>query len=222
MLSNENVELFTTPATVRDWCAATRQGEGNLAGVELGADLIPDARLVPIQPEALALFRAYERDVIRAQNELEREGLAELEGRSREKALRLSEQHAGAESPLEPAVRARNAEWAIDYVRHYTAQTIQAVRERMTTGKFGRWCSLALRQLRLNENAGTLLAERGQTWAEISKGSRELQDLDDKQAASVLTSLHGKELIYRLPDSPGKRGRPRAAAFRIMPTDSAD
>jgi len=216
MESNDTAAIFETPATVLDWCKATRQGRGNLAGVELGADLIPDALPVTIAPDALALFKAYERELIAAANTLEREGLAELQGRSREKALRLALILAGSDNPLEPGVQARHAEWAIDYVRFYTAQTIAAVREHMSTGKFSRWCGIVVAALTNNARKGALAAERGMTIKELCDVSRVLRDLSPREWVSVLDSLLARDLVARLPPSDGKRGRKRDAFVLVV------
>src|SRR5690606_22697597 len=106
------------------WAEAIRAGEGNLAGMETGPDQAPLPRVVDFTPEAWRLFDEYGQRCVDAMESLEEHGWAELEGRSREKAMRIALIVAGSCNPMHPVVEAEHASWAIEYVDYYTRQMI--------------------------------------------------------------------------------------------------
>ncbi|MDO4709074.1 MAG: bifunctional DNA primase/polymerase [Pseudomonadota bacterium] len=196
---------ITIPGSFVEWCSAARAGvgNGNLSGVELGADMPPLPRVVSFDAGAESSFAAYAADCVAAMEALEDEGLAELEGRSNEKALRLSLILAMSEDPMGPIIRQRHADWAIAYVRHYTQQMIEAVRRNMHGTKFAEWRQVVLDCIM----AG---GERGKTEREIARHCRLFAGLEPRQRRSILDSL-AQDGLTQLVEFPTTRGKKRQA-----------
>lgn len=211
-----DVTQFSTPQTFIDWCAATRNGPGNLSCVELGPHEIPATIDVEISSDARTLFTRYETEAIERARALKNEGLHSLEVRSREKALRLALILAVSENPNTPILQATHAEWAIAYIRHYTAQTVNSVREHMVGSKFARWCALALTVVK----AG---GERGRTIREIFNYSRPLKELQERELTVVLQNLQsrGDVQFSKLAPKSG-RGKERNAWVALERKDGED
>lgn len=209
-------ERCAPPASVIQWVqAATSATGGNLAGIQLGPDLIPECRVVEIDREAMALFSAYEGECLAAMDALDAEGLAEMEGRSHEKALRIALVVAVSDNVLAPVIRAQHAAWAIRYVRYYTQQTIEAVRKHMVGSPFGAWRQAVIETI---EAAG----ERGRTERELAQYSRVFAALEPRQRRAVLDSLKGEERIAFVDMGKGAsgRGKPRAAWVALADDDA--
>lgn len=206
---------ITIPGSFVEWCSAARAGvgSGNLSGVELGADMPPLPRVVAFDACAERSFAAYAADCVAAMEALEDEGLAELEGRSNEKALRLSLILAMSEDPMGPIIRQRHADWAIAYVRHYTQQMIEAVRRNMHGTKFAEW-----RQVVLDCIMGG--GEKGRTERELAKYSRLFAGLDLRQRRSILDAL-AQDGVIQLVEFPSPRGSKRVA-WRPMDWEADD
>jgi hypothetical protein len=202
---------FETPQEIIDWCAAARDGEGNLASLPLGGDIAPTAKVIPIHDDAWAIYERYDKEVNTRWESLERQGLAQLEGRSAEKAQRIALILAVSDNPISPVITAAHMAWAVDYVRFYTAQTLDAVREHMVAGTFAKWCGLVLNALAKNAEGGSMARERGLSWAQLCKAKTELQNLKLSDQTSVMNALKNRDLVGDAPASTGKRGRPREA-----------
>lgn len=195
------------PDSLIEWCQAVREGQGgNLSGLDMPPDSIPVPRVVEFTPEARAAFRAYEIECLEAMDKLENEGLAEMEGRSVEKALRIALLLAVSDNVAVPFVRGEHAEWAIAYVRYYTAQTIEAVRTHLTGSLFGQWRASVLETL---VKAGA----RGRTLRELAKFNRTFAGLEPRQRDGVLKALQSDGLIawVDLGKGPSGRGKSREA-----------
>lgn len=214
-ITRENIVPFVTPQSFIDWAKATREGAGNLAAVELGADMAPDPILVPINDDARKLFRAFEHEALALQNELAGEGLADLEGRGHEKALRLGTSLAGADNPREPVIHARHAEHAIEYVRHYTRQTIDAVRQRMHGSEFAEWSAAFLDCIKAAKHG------KGRTVPDLFNHCRTFQKLNDQQRTHVLRALQSEGRIAWAEVRP-KEGRVAARLAFVALTPGAD
>lgn len=173
------------PASVVGWLKSIRthqQQRGNLGGVDAGPDAKPITTEVPIDRAAQAVFDAYMRETISSADLLEHEGMAELEVRSVEKAMRIALILAVSSDPYAPTITRAEAEWAVAYVKHWTARTVQAVRENMHGGKFAQWQAEVLRVV---SNAG----ERGRTESELPRYSRQFNTLEPRQRRMVLDAL---------------------------------
>lgn len=205
------------PDSLVEWCRAVREGQGgNLAGFDLAADHVPVPRVVDFDAEAKSLFRDYEAECLAAMDRLDPEGLAELEGRSVEKALRIALGLAVSDNVVAPVIRAEHALWAIAYVRYYTAQTIDAVRRYMQDSQFGKWQAATLEALR---RAGA----RGLTERELCRNCRAYGGLEPRLRKSVMDSLRSQGLaeFVDMGKGPGGRGRNRQAWVALQEESDA-
>ena len=206
------------PDSLVEWCRAVREGQGgNLSGLDMPADSVPVPRVVDFMPEARAAFRAYEAEVLASMDRLEAEGLSEMEGRSVEKALRIALALAVSDNVALPFIRLEHAEWAIAYVRYYSAQTIEAVRTHLTGSLFGQWCSATLEAIRKG-------GPRGRTERELAKFCRPFAGLEPRQRAAVLKALDDDGMAARvnLGKGPSGRGRERTAWVAIQGEEDCD
>lgn len=204
------------PDSLVEWCQAARgpAGPGNLAGVDLGPDQVPTPRVVDFAPDARTIFRSYEAECLASMDRLDVEGLAEMEGRSVEKALRIGLILAVSDNVAAPLVRAEHAAWAVDYVRHYTAQTIDAVREHMHGSQFAQWRQATLESIR---RAG----ERGLTERELCRNCRPYAGLEPRMRKAVTDSLRSEDLIRWHPMGKGPSGRGKdRIAWQALQEDS--
>lgn len=204
-----DVDPSDPPASVVQWCqaaATVATGEGNLVGIDLGAETVPVPMVVPISSEAETVFRNYEREVLESITALEREGLAEMEGRSVEKAMRIALLVAVSANIAQPVVDGGSARWACAYVRYYTSQTIAAIRSNMHGSLFGQWRAAVLEVI---VRAGA----NGATERDLSKSSRVFAGLDPRTRKAVLDALAGERTIEfaDLGKRSSGRGRTRCA-----------
>lgn len=204
------------PQSVLDWIAAVRGGNGgNLSGIDTAADQVPVPTIVEMDDAAVALARAYEREVLKVMDELEQERLDELEGRSYEKALRIAEVLAISVDSKRPRITIELMRWGIDYIRYYTAQTVEAVRRYMHGSQFGQWRTAVLEVI-------TKGGVRGRTERELSKFSRVYAGLEPRMRKAVLDSLKGEGAIeYAKTRAASGRGRERCA-WVALADDEAD
>jgi hypothetical protein len=200
-----NAELITAavPEHAVAWLQAVREPVGgNLEQID-AAGVAPGARTVPIEAAAMAAWRAYSADCLRAMNTLDDEGLAEIEGRSAEKAMRVALILAVSDSCEAPLIRASHVDWARDLVRFSTAQVLDAARRRLHASRFGKDVEEVAR---LIESAGA----GGRTQRELAKSSRQWRGLTPQQQDNVIESLI-RSGRARWHETKGARGRPRKA-----------
>lgn len=206
------------PAITVDWIKAVRTHQasrGNLAGVDAGADAKPTLTEIPIDAAACALFDAYDLECIASADELEQEGMAELEVRSVEKAQRVAMILAVSSDPFAPTIGRFEAQWAIDFVRHWTARTVRAVRENMHGGKFAQWQAEVRRVI-------TKSGQKGRTESELARYSRTFDNLEPRQRRTVLDALASRGSIA-LVEIKTIAGRKRAAwVATVESVDSGD
>jgi len=204
---SRRADPLNIPESVVEWCKAVRAPrDGNLTGVDTGPEVIPCPHTVPMTDEAWRVFDAYEVELLERMEHLEREKLEELEGRSREKAMRIAMVLAVSDRADTPAVSGANAKWAVDYVRHYTAQTIDSARRHMHGSQFSQWRGAVLEVI---ERAGA----KGRTERELAKYCRVYAGLEPRQRKAVLDSLRGEGSVEYADMGHGQagRGRPRHA-----------
>jgi hypothetical protein len=204
---NADLAPATVPEYAVAWLQAVRQPcGGNLEQVD-AAGVSPTARTVPIEPVAISAWRAYSGDCIRAMDKLDAEGLAEIEGRSAEKAMRLALILAVSDSVEAPLIRASHIEWARDLVKFSTGQVLAAARRRMHASRFGKDV----------EEVGRLIdmaANTGRTLRELSQSSRAWRGLTPQQQDSVIEALIRAGRV-RWSETKGARGRPRKALISL-------
>lgn len=202
------------PASIVEWCQRARQpvGGGNLAHMDPAHDQVPTPHIVPLTDEATAAFRAYEAACNEAMDRLDAEGLGEMEGRSNEKAMRIALVLAASDNIAHPVIRIEHARWAIDYVRHYTNQTIESVRKHMHGSQFAAWRRDVLDVI-------TKGGRKGRTERDLAKGSRTYAGLEPRMRKSVLDSLRADGLVEWVDfgKSASGRGKPRQAWVALDP-----
>ncbi len=214
-----DTEPLDVPQAVVDWvqgCRGAGAGRGNLSGMPVGPDVRPTPVDVPTDPAATAAFKAYERDVLKHMDALDEEGLAELEGRSVEKAMRLALILAVSSRVDAPRISPEHADWAVAFVRHWTARTLASVREHMHGSKFAQWQAAVLETI---AHAGG----RGRTPRELAQFSRVFNGLEIRQRGMVLEALaaKGAATLVKIP-SPSGRPTQRTAWVAVAPDPNTD
>lgn len=208
------------PPAVIDWLNASRNhaaDRGNLAARAHGAGERPNTTNVPMDLGAMRAIRAYEADVLKSMDALDDEGLAELEGRSFEKALRLACIMAVSVDPIAPRITADLVDHAVRYVRHWTARTVHDVREHMHDSKFAQWQTTVYNHIRLG-------GERGKTQAELIKNLPVFFGLEPHKQRAVLDALiaSGRVAFVEGAGGPSGRGRKRMRYVAVEPQQEAD
>jgi hypothetical protein len=182
------------PESVVQWCQAGVLASsigGNLTGVELGPAIPSLARVVDISEQAQILFSDYESKCIKNIEILEDEGLAEMEGRSVEKAMRIALILAVSANIASPVVSDEHAHWAIQYVDHYTQQTIDSIRKNMVGSEFGRLKQAVLEVIEKGFH-------KGRTERELSMYSRTYKSLDLRLRRSIIDALLSEQAIVQV------------------------
>lgn len=198
-----------------DWAAIVRgKMLGNLAAIDVGADLVPNARMVGIRPDARGLWDRYAADCLRAMDELEQFGLSELEGRSAEKAIRIAMLLALSDAPNEPEIFVPHMDWAIQFVRWSTQQTISACRRRLFGSKFDAQKEGVYASIRAS-------AETGRSDSELSKFNRIFRSLTVRDRNSILDALVHEKRIARVA-IPKTRGPARQAWIAVREDDEEE
>lgn len=211
-------ERLPVPPAVVDWMKAVTApvGEGNLAGVLAdNPDVAPEPRLVDFTDEALTMFSQYEAECIGEVIALEGDGLAELQGRSCEKAMRIGLAVAVSVNVEAPIITGAIAHWAIRYVRYYTEQTLLAVREHMHGTQFAIHRADVLAAIK---KAGA----RGRTEFELARASRSFAGLEPRTRRSVLDSLKADRLAEFVDMGKGPSGRGKSRMAWIALGDAVD
>ena len=206
------------PQPLVDWvhgCRNAGGARGNLAALDVPADMRPTPMDVPSDAAALRAFEAYERDVLKAMDQLDEESLAEVENRSVEKAMRVALILAVSSRVDAPRITVDHAHWAIAFVRYWTDRTVKAVRQHMHGSKFAAWQAEVLRVIQRG-------GEKGRTDRELAKASRIFDGLDLRQRRMVLDALVSKgEVALAETSGPSGRGRKRQCWVAIDQSDDA-
>lgn len=188
------VTSLEVPESVVQWCQAGVQASsraGNLTGVELGPAIPSLARVVDISEQAQILFSDYESKCIKNIEILEDEGLAEMEGRSVEKAMRIALILAVSANIASPIISEAHAQWAIQYVDYYTQQTIDSIRKNMVGSEFGRLKQAVLEVIEKGFH-------KGRTERELSIYSRAYKSLDLRFRRSIIDALLNEQTIMQV------------------------
>jgi hypothetical protein len=192
------------PESLVDWVQGCRNAggaRGNLAALDVPADMRPTPMDVPSDAAALRAFEAYERDVLKAMDQLEDEGLAEVENRSVEKAMRVALILAVSSRVDAPRITVDHAHWAIAFIRYWTDRTVKAVRQHMHGSKFAAWQAEVLRVIQRG-------GEKGRTDRELAMYSKLYKGLDLRQRKMVMDALISAGVIAMV-ESAGVSGRGR-------------
>jgi hypothetical protein len=120
-LSREDAPRADIPKSLMDWARVTATAHGGEEDDDLrmisDPKFIPVPREVPFSRECKPILRQMEERVIDEMNRLDEHSMAELYGRTREIAMRLS--LIVAVSCNSRTVKPEHLEWARDYVFHY-------------------------------------------------------------------------------------------------------
>lgn len=167
------------PHSIVTWAAAMRDQEA-IVNPDTNASMEPAPTVVPISPEASHLFDQFELDCLALMDAHDKDGLAEMFGRTREMAMRLALIVAVGDGSSQ--VRAEHAQWAIDYTRHYAQKTVSRLRASIGESDFD---ALKKQVYDIVLRAG----ERGATVRDIAKASRKFSRISKREQTEVLDSL---------------------------------
>lgn len=167
------------PDEVIEWAAAMRSAT-NIVNPDTNASLEPTPQVVPIAYEASYLFDKFEEECIDLMNAHEKDGLAEMFGRTREISMRISLIIAlGSRSE---AVEAPHAAWAINYTRYYAQRVVERLKGSIGDSEFD---ALKRQVYDIILRAGT----KGCTIRDLVKASRKFAKIDKREQANALESL---------------------------------
>lgn len=189
-----------------DWlreAASAHGGDGNLSGLDT-ADLPPSPVVVAFTRPALDMLRDYEAELLNAKRSTRDSGLDAMHNRSREIAMRIS--LIVARSMGQTEIGPEPMQWAIDYVRFYSARTIAMFSENMAESDHQAAVKAVYAKIK---KAGL----RGITVAELEKAVRKFAALEPFKQKAVMEKLAESYGIECRNVSEGKRGRPRMAWF---------
>lgn len=195
------------PEKAAQWVVQMLSPLGNLdVGTQI--DHVPDPILVEIDENALRKSKAFERDMLKLSEELEKDGLGDMPIRAREISLRLALITALADAPDTPYVTSDVLDWSVSYVRFFLLQTIRAIRDRVADTGPERVRNAVLGAIRA---AG----DRGVTNRELHRG-KAFVTLSRRERVETIESLLEAELIAwaEVPAS-DEGGRPRKALLAI-------
>lgn len=185
------------------------EGAGNLAGFEFDCTIPANPEDMTFSAEAEKLLDAFEDDIHRRMDSVQRWGLDPLFGRTREKAMRLSMLVALADDPGARVIGSAAAEYAIAYVLDMDAGLVESAKMNVADSPFARvknTCQTVLQQ------AGA----RGLTKRELERKIAAFNALKPKEQMDVLGALASSGLIEpRDIESKTGRGRKRSAWVAI-------
>lgn len=189
-------------------CASSVGDNGGIPGS--GNHEFPPAPVViPFAAECDPILRAFDREMLKAMDDVERFGMEAMFGRTKEIAQRLA--LIVAVSANESAISAASLSWAIDYARHYAKATVAALRRSMSDGPFEAACKAVLSEI----GAGGL---KGRTMAELSDMVATFRNLEPRKRGEVLDTLASDHGIMSRNMNEGQKGRPRIAWY-VPPED---
>ena len=167
------------PEEIIAWTKDVREHQG-LTDPDTNASMEPVPTVVPISYEASYLFSNFEDECIEFMNSHDKDGLAEMFGRTREMAMRVSLIiAAGSRSEV---VEAPHASWAINYTRYYAQRVVERLKGSVGDSEFD---ALKRQVYDIILRAG----ERGCTIRDLVKASRKFARIDKREQANVLESL---------------------------------
>lgn len=201
------------PETIKTWVTAVRDAAGiQLVNPDSASSMQVTPITVPMRPEAMRLFSAFEHECVSLMDEYEQAGLAEMFGRCNEMAMKLSLILAIGDGLH--AVGDTHAKWAIDYVRHYSLRTVARLATCVSDSEFEAVSMQVVEFIRG--------AVRGLTEREINQRSRKFRALDQRGKLNVLNTLAFTGDISRVVFPPASgRGQPRTAWVAIA-ADNAE
>lgn len=191
-------------------CASTNDADGNLKDL-YGPLNPPIPKLVPFSDESINMLDKYEEDLIRLQDDNENIGLAEMFGRNRENAHRLS--LIVAISCGSDVILPKHTKWAIDYIRYYSEQTVIKIGGRVSETEFE---GVAKSVLQIIKDGGA----RGATESELKQKSRKYRAMKPKEKREIIEMIMEDYDIIPATINTG-RG-PKRNAYIINPDISSE
>lgn len=173
------------PDSIREWAqtvtaAVADETRGNLESMDKGSALKATPTMIPFSNEADDAFEAFELVCLANMDQYEEHGLAEMFGRTREMAMRLSLIVAvGCNAKV---ISGEHAAWAIQYCDYYASKTVERLRTCVADSEFD---GLKRQVLDLITKSG----ERGMTVRELARSSLKFSKVDKRAQENVLASL---------------------------------
>lgn len=191
------------PQPIVDWATEIRARYTGLICPDTNALSSPSPVVVPITDPAMAIYRAFEVECLGYMDHYEKDGLAEMFGRTNEMAMRLGLVIALGRG--DTVVKPDDAEWACLYCKTYALRTVERLVSSMADSEF---------EAAKNQVVTCLVEahKRGLTVRELNRVSRKFRALDQRQQVNLLNSLAfvGQAQHVTFP-SPSGRGQPRNA-----------
>ncbi|GAB4119030.1 MAG: bifunctional DNA primase/polymerase [Rhodothalassiaceae bacterium] len=151
---------------------------GNLAGMTSDAATATEPVTVPLDEAARGLFRALSRDVTTRLREARGTGLSPILARIGENAAKIALILAVSNDPVRPVIGAREADWAIGFVRHYAELAMAEIERRVADNEIERSHKRVMEVIRS--------ADGGITKNDLI---RRTQFLDKRQRDDILAAL---------------------------------
>lgn len=207
-LDGETPDL-PVPDSFAPWVRGVRASRaGNLGQlIDPPASIDPAPIDVPSTPEALAVFRAYQVQLIAEMDALEAEGLADLQNRRAEQAMRIAVILAVSSNVEQPLITGELARWAVAFVGFHAGITLQAVRQNMHGSTFAKWQADVLKAIHQG-------GAKGRSERELIRLCRPFNALEPRQRRSVLDALLAAGRI-QLSERAGQRGPKTKAWFAV-------
>lgn len=195
------------PQPIVDWATEIRARYTGLICPDTNAIASPSPVMVPITEAAMSVYQAFDIECLGYQNQYEKDGLAEMFGRTNETAMKLGLVIALGRG--DTAVKAEDAEWACMYCKTYALRTVERLIGSMADSEFEATKNQVLNLL-------VSVGKHGLTVREINQRSRKFRALDQRQQVNLLNSLAfvGQVQHFTFPP-PSGRGKPRNAWVAI-------
>jgi hypothetical protein len=200
-MSREDVVRMDVPAEIISWA---REHAFQHGGTEEDDDrtlidpkFVPPPVIVPFSKAARRLAREIETEIIEDMNKWEAAGMADLFGRTRELALRLS--LIIARSERSDTVKESHLAWAWDYVRYYHRQMVDLFMKNMGKSEHER----------IAEDVFAFLKKQGSEGAvpsDIAKYVRSFRALDTRGRDEILIRVQSDmDAKHTVPEGKGHK-----------------
>lgn len=153
---------------------------GNLAGLGAGATTAVEPMTVPMTPEAGTVFSELSSDITNALRNARGTAHTAMLARVSENAQKLALIASVSRDPVAPSIGLRDAEWAIELVRHFVGRTMRAVDHHVADNEIERNHKRVLEFIRKAGQAGL-------TKTELTKKTQFLERRTRDEAILTLT-----------------------------------
>ena len=177
--------------------------KGNLSGMTSDPTTAVDPVTVPMTAEAQARFRQLSADLTEELRAAAGTAFTAILARIGENALKLALIVAVGRDPVTPEIDITAANWAIDFVRHYAQQTMEAVERHVADTE----TEAHLKRLKEIIRAS---GAKGITKSEITRASQWLKSRDRDEI--LLTLIESGDITTGMRDTGGRR----AMVYRLL------